>query len=146
MKRTGVGVAALLIFLAGLSAARAQEKLTLTLEKCLDLALSQNPFYLASQERIDAAQARVRQAAAQFFPSLAAQGQQNLDEKVFVLEFPSFIPGGKPTRAAIDFTKDYQFSLGFTLPLYTGGRLTSGYRSARLGYLTSQESSRQTTN
>jgi outer membrane protein TolC len=146
MKRSGLWVAALLILLAGLPAARAQEKITLTLEKCLDLALSQNPFYLASQERVDAAQARVRQAAAQFFPSLSAQGQQNLDEKVFVLEFPSFIPGGKPTRAAIDFTKDYQFSLGFTLPLYTGGRLTSGYRSARLGYLTSQESSRQTTN
>jgi outer membrane protein TolC len=146
MKRTGVWVAALLVLLAGLPAARAQEKITLTLEKCLDLALSQNPFYLASQERVDAAQARVRQAAAQFFPSLSAQGQQNLDEKVFVLEFPSFVPGGRPTRMAIDFTKDYQFSLAFTLPLYTGGRLTSGYRSARLNHLSSQESSRQTTN
>jgi outer membrane protein TolC len=110
------------------------------------LALSQNPFYLASQERIDAAQARVRQAAAQFFPSLSAQGQQNLDEKVFVLEFPSFVPGGSPQRVAMDFTKDYQFSLALTLPLFTGGRLTSGYRSARFSYLSSQESSRQTTN
>ncbi|OGD12145.1 MAG: hypothetical protein A2Y86_02155 [Candidatus Aminicenantes bacterium RBG_13_62_12] len=147
MKRTGIWVAALLILLAGgLPAALAQEKITLTLEKCLDLALSQNPFYLASQERVDAAQARVRQAAAQFFPSLNAQGQQNLDEKVFVLEFPSFVPGGRPTRMAIDFTKDYQFSLAFSLPLYTGGRLTSGYRSAKLNHLSSQESSRQTTN
>jgi outer membrane protein TolC len=139
-------IAVLVVILGGSPAAPAQEKITQTLEKCLDLALSQNPFYLASQERIDAAQARVRQAAAQFFPSLTAQGQQNLDEKVFVLEFPSFIPGGSPTRMAIDFTKDYQFSLAFSLPLYTGGRLTSGYRSARLSYLTSQESSRQTTN
>ena len=59
---------------------------------------------------------------------------------------PSFVPGGRPQRVAIDFTKDYQFSLNFTLPLYTGGRLTSGYRTARLNYLSSQESSRQTTN
>jgi outer membrane protein TolC len=146
MKKASCLVAALLIILGSGPAAPAQEKITLTLEKCLDLALSQNPFYLASQERIDAAQARVRQAAAQFFPSLTAQGLQNLDEKVFVLEFPSFIPGGSPQRVAIDFTKDYQFSLNFTLPLFTGGRLTSGYRSAKLNYLSSQESSRQTTN
>jgi outer membrane protein TolC len=146
MKKTSALVAALLIILGSGPAAPAQEKITLTLEKCLSLALSQNPFYLAAQERTDAAQARVRQAAAQFFPSLTAQGLQNLDEKVFVLEFPSFIPGGRPQRFAIDFTKDYQFSLNFTLPLYTGGRLTSGYRSAKLSYLSSQESSRQTTN
>jgi outer membrane protein TolC len=140
-------VAALLIMLLGISpAAPAQEKITLTLEKSIDLALSQNPFYLASQERTDAAQARVRQAAAQFFPSLNLQGLQNLDEKVMVLEFPSFVPGGRPTRVAIDFTKDYQFALSFTMPLFTGGRLTSGYRSAKFGYMSSQEQARQTTN
>jgi len=146
MKKTSALVAALLIILGSGPASSAQEKITLSLEKCISLALSQNPFYLAAQERTDAAQARVRQAAAQFFPSLTAQGLQNLDEKVFVLEFPSFVPGGRPQRVAIDFTKDYQFSLNFTLPLYTGGRLTSGYRTAKFNYLSSQESSRQTTN
>jgi outer membrane protein len=146
MKKASALAAALLIILGSGRAVLAQEKITLTLEKCIDLALSQNPFYLASQERTDAAQARVRQAAAQFFPSVNLQGLQNLDEKVFVLEFPSFIPGGRPTRMAIDFTKDFQFSMTFTLPLFTGGRLTSGYRSAKFGYLSSQESARQTTN
>jgi outer membrane protein len=146
MKKASALTAVLLIILGSSPAAPAQEKITLTLEKCIDLALSQNPFYLASQERTDAAQARVRQAAAQFFPSISLQGLQNLDEKVFVLEFPSFIPGGKPTRMAIDFTKDYQFALNFTLPLFTGGRLTSGYRSAKFSYLSTQESARQTTN
>jgi len=146
MRKTSALVIALLIILGSSPAVPAQEKITLTLEKCIDLALSQTPFYLAAQERTDAAQARVRQAAAQFFPSLSAQGMQNLDEKVFVLEFPSFIPGGRPTRMAIDFTRDYQVSLNFSLPLYTGGRLTSGYRSAKFSYLSTQESSRQTTN
>jgi outer membrane protein len=146
MKKASALAAALLIILGSSPAAPAQEKIILTLEKCIDLALSQNPFYLASQERTDAAEARVRQAAAQFFPSVSLQGLQNLDEKVFVLEFPSFIPGGKPTRMAIDFTKDYQFALNFTLPLFTGGRLTSGYRTAKFSYLSTQESARQTTN
>jgi outer membrane protein TolC len=146
MKRTGALFAILLFILGCSPTAPAQEKITLTLEKCIDLALSQNPFYLASQERTDAAQARMRQAAAQFFPSVTVQGLQNLDEKVFTLEFPSFIPGGRPQRFAVDFTKDYQFALNFTLPLFTGGRLTSGYQSAKLGYMSSQESARQTTN
>ncbi len=145
MKKSAALMLALFLFVAGGRTASAQEKITLTLEKCLGLALSQNPFYLASQERVDAAQSRVRGAASQFFPSLNAQGLQNLDEKVFVLEFPSFVPGGKPQRFAIDFTKDYQFALAFSLPLFTGGRLSSGYRTAKYGYLSSQESARQTT-
>jgi outer membrane protein TolC len=145
MKKSAALTLALFLLFAGGWTAPAQEKITLTLEKCLGLAISQNPFYLASQERVDAAQSRVRGAASQFFPSLNAQGLQNLDEKVFVLEFPSFVPGGQPQRVAIDFTKDYQFSLSFSLPLYTGGRLTSGYKTAKYGYLSSQESARQTT-
>jgi outer membrane protein TolC len=121
-----------------------REKVTLTLEKSISLALSQNPLYLASQERVDGAQARVRQAASQFFPSLNAVGQDNLDRKVFTLDFPSFIPGGRPQRVAIDFTKNYQFTLALNVPLYTGGRLTSGYRQARYGFLAAGESARQT--
>ena len=122
----------------------AQEKMTLTLEKSLSLALSQNPFYLASQERVEGAQSRLRQAAAQFFPSLNASALQNLDEKVFVLEFPSFIPGGQPQRVAVDFTRDYQVSFSFNLPLFTGGRLTSGYRQAQYNLYSTRESVRQT--
>jgi outer membrane protein len=145
MKRNMLSILALWLLLGSGQAATAQEKITLTLEKSIDLALSQNPFYLASQQRVDAAQAQVREAAAQFFPSLNAQGLQNLDEKVFVLEFPSLIPGGRPQRVALDFTRDYQLSLAFSVPLYTGGRLTAGYKSAKLNYLSSQESARQTT-
>ncbi|MGB7294692.1 MAG: TolC family protein [Candidatus Aminicenantales bacterium] len=145
MKRYVLTMLALWLLAGSGRAIPAEEKITLTLEKSIDLALSQNPFYLASQERVDGAHAKVREAAAQFFPSLNAQGLQNLDEKVFVLEFPSMIPGGSPQRVAIDFTRDYQLSLSFSVPLYTGGRLTAGYRSARLNYLSSQESARQTT-
>lgn len=145
MKPRLAAVLAIFLFFTGSRSARPEEKITLTLEKCIDLALSQNPYYQASRERVEAAQARVRSAAAQFFPSLNAQGLQNLDEKVFVLEFPSFIPGGKPQKVAIDFTRDYQLAFSFSLPLYTGGRLTSGYKTARYGYLSSQEAARQTT-
>ncbi|MEW5900985.1 MAG: TolC family protein, partial [Acidobacteriota bacterium] len=145
MRRIGIWTLALVLLAGGATPSPAQDKITLTLEKSINLALEQNPFYLASQQRVDAAQARMREAASQFFPSLNAQGLQNLDEKVFVLEFPSLIPGGRPQRVAIDFTRDYQFSLSLSLPLYTGGRLSSGYRTAKYSYLSSQEASRQTT-
>ncbi len=40
-----------------------QEKLVLTLDDCLRLALSGNPFVLATQEKEAAAEAQVRDAA-----------------------------------------------------------------------------------
>ncbi len=148
MKHTALTILVGFLVWAPGSTALAQEspaeKITLTLEKSIDLALSQNPSYLASQERVDAAQSRVRQAAAQFFPSLDAIGQTSLDRKAFSIEFPSLIPGGRPQRVTIDFAKNYQFSFNLSVPLYTGGRLTAGYKQARYGLLASEESVRQT--
>jgi len=61
------------------------------------MALRQNPFHLATQEQIGQAQAQVRQATAGFLPTLNAQATDTLDEKLFVLEFPSMIPGQPPS-------------------------------------------------
>jgi outer membrane protein len=141
MNKIAASVLALLLILGSAWSASSQEmeKLTLTLEKSINLALSQNPNYLASREGVDAAQAQVRYAAAQFFPSLDAQGLQILDKKVFILEFPSLVPGGRPQKIPFDFTKTYQLTLSFTLPLYTGGRLTSGYKTAKYNLSANEE-------
>jgi len=55
-----------------------QDKLILTLEDSVRLALSQNPYHLASEERVDAAYSKLREAASGFFPSLNAQGLHTL--------------------------------------------------------------------
>ena len=120
-----------------------QEKLDLTLEDSIRLALSQNPYHLAAGERVEAAKSKVREAVSGFFPSLNGQGLHTLDEKVMELEFPSFIPGEPPQRVKIDFTRDYQFSMSLSLPLFTGGRLTSGFKQAKYGLLSSEEVFRQ---
>ncbi|GAI83898.1 unnamed protein product, partial [marine sediment metagenome] len=120
-----------------------QEKITLTLEESIRLALSQNPYHLATEERVETARAKVREAAAGFFPALNAQGLQTIDEKLFVLEFPSLIPGEPPQRMSIDFTKDYQFSLSLSLPLFTSGRLTSGFKQAKYSLLSAEEAVKQ---
>lgn len=122
-----------------------QETMTLTLEKCIQLALSQNPYHLAAEERVEAARSQVREAASNFFPSLNAQGLHTLDEKVFELEFPSFIPGEPPQRVTVDFTRDYQFSMSLSVPLFTSGRLTSGFRQAKYNLLSTEEYVRQST-
>lgn len=120
-----------------------QGTLTLTLEESIRLALAQNLNYLATEEKVETARAQVREAAASFFPSVNAQGLQTLDEKLFVLEFPSFVPGQPPQRMSIDFTKDYQFSLSLTLPIFTSGRLTSGFKQANYNLLSTEEGVRQ---
>ena len=131
----------ILVFLSVLSFS--QERLTLTLDKSVRIALTQNPYHLATEERIEAAYSKLREAASGFLPSLNAQGQHTLDEKVMELEFPSFIPGQRPQRVEVDFTRDYQFSMSLSLPLYTSGRLTSGFKQAKYNLESTKEAARQ---
>jgi len=145
MKKIAALLVGLGIVLAGAGFCPAQEAkpaLVLTLDEAIAMALRQNPFFLATQEKEVQAKAGVRQAVSGFLPSLNAQGTDTLDEKLFVLEFPSLIPGEPPQRISIDFTKDYQMALGFSLPLFAGGRLVAGYKQANYGLQASRESVR----
>ena len=145
MRKTAVA-AALLILAAGspavIAAQEAPATIVLTLDDALAMALRQNPGFLATQEREAQARAQVRSAVSRFLPSLSAQGLNTLDEKLFVLEFPSLIPGQPPQRISIDFTKNYQTALNFSLPLFAGGRLVAGYKQAGYNLKAAQESVR----
>ena len=120
-----------------------QEKMMLTLTDSIQLALSQNPSHLASEQRVEGAKSMIKEATAGFFPSLSATGLRTLKEKVFSLEFPSFIPGEPPQTVEMDFTRDNQFSFSLSVPLYTGGRLVSGYKQAKYNHLSTEESMKQ---
>jgi outer membrane protein len=143
MKKAIYTIFVILLVLCTVKFSFSQEKLVLTLDESVRLALSQNPYHLAAGERVEAAKSQVREAASNFFPSLSAQGLHTLDEKLFELEFPSFIPGQPPEKVSVDFTRDYQFSLSLTLPLFTSGRLTSGFKQAKYNLLSTEESVRQ---
>jgi len=137
-------LAACLVLGAGLAgAAAAQETLVLTLEDSVRMALAQNPFHQASQQKVQSARSLVNEAASRFLPSLNGQGLYTLDEKLFVLEFGSMFPGQPPQRISMDFTKDYQFSLSLAMPLFTGGRLVSGYKQARYNMDAARETVKQ---
>jgi len=141
-KRILIAIPILAIIL-GLSAA-AGETMVLTLDDSIRLALKQNPFYLAAQAKEDQASAAVGQAVAGFFPSVNAQGMNVLDKKVFSVEFPSLVPGQPPQRVKLDFSRAYQFTVNFSLPVYAGGRLVSGYKTSNYNLLATRESIRQT--
>ena len=144
MRKTA-GALTVLMIIALVPVAFGQEpkpRIVLTLEDAIALALRQNPFYLATQEKVVQARSQVRQAVSGFLPTLSAQGSDTVAEKLFVLEFPSMIPGEPPQRIAIDFTKDYQMALAFSQPLFAGGRLRAGYKQAQYGLKASQESVR----
>lgn len=137
----------LLLLLVLSSAGQAQENeksaLELTLQDCLKLALEKNPYFLATQAKEEEAQAQVRQAVANFFPSLSAQGTDILDKKVFTVEIPPMYPGQQPQRVKFDFTRTYQMSLSFSVPIFTSGKLLSGYKQAQYNYQATQESIEQ---
>jgi outer membrane protein len=145
MKKTAVLFLIGVLAIAGpvaLSAQEVSDTLTLTLEDAIDLALRQNPNYLAAQEKEGQARGMLREAVSRFLPSLNMQGTNTLAEKLFVLEFPSLIPGEPPQRISVDFTRDFQASLAFSLPLYAGGRLVAGYKQADHNLSSTQESIR----
>lgn len=127
---------------AALPAQERTETLILTLDTAIETALRQNPFFLATREKEAQARAGVSEAVSRFLPALSAQGTHILAEKLFFLEFPSLIPGEPPQRIAIKFAQDYQLSVNFSVPLYAGGRLRSGYKQAQSHLEASRETVR----
>jgi outer membrane protein len=144
MRRTAAAVAllALAAWPTVLAAQEAPALVVLTLDEAIAMALRQNPYFLATQEKEAGARSQVRSAFSRFLPSLDAQDTTTLAEKLFVLEFPSLVPGEPPQRIEIDFTKNWQTALVFSQPLFAGGRLVAGYRQAKDNLKAVQESVR----
>jgi outer membrane protein TolC len=141
MKRAAIGITCF-ILIAWLAAPLfAQEKRVLTLQDSIALALERNPNHLATEKRVEAARAGVRQATAAFFPSLNAQGTKNLDEKVMQLDFPT--ETGETQRVEVDFTRDYQATVTLAIPIFTGGQLVGGFKSANYNLKAMEEGVRQ---
>ncbi len=101
MKRMILALLAALTLAAGTGFASPEEKtpLVLSLDDCLRLALERNPAYLAARETEPGARARRNEAAAQFFPSLDAQGTNIVSKKPFEIVFPSMVPRSKEVES-----------------------------------------------
>jgi outer membrane protein len=141
-KKVHIAIILVLLFGTGLPLT-GQTKLLLTLEESIRLALLQNPQVLAESAKEDQASAVVSQALANFFPQLNAQGTDILDKKVFSVSLPSFFPGMPAQKYKFDFTRTYQMTLTFALPLYSGGRIVAGYKAANYNLQSTREGIRR---
>lgn len=144
MKRNRVVITLALLAASLGGSAAAQDRLVLTLDESLRLALRQNPFYQAARAKEDQASAGLKEAVSGFLPTLNASGTDVLDKKVFSIEFPSMVPGEPPTKVKFDFTRAYTVTLNFSLPVYSGGRLVAGYKTAKYNLDATREAIRQT--
>jgi len=143
MNKERVILLIVVLLMSGAGAFGEDRPLVLTLDQSIEMALQQNPAHLAAGEKVRSAEYGIREAVSGFFPSVTGQGLATLDEKLFSLEFPSMIPGQPPQKVEVDFTRDYQFALSFTQPLFTGGKLLSGFRTARYNLDANREGLRQ---
>jgi outer membrane protein TolC len=107
------------------------DTLKLTLKKAETFALNNNPEILQEAKKLEQAKSKTRLAYSSFLPSLDASGNRVLKEKVMTIEMPSFIPGQPPRKIEMDFTRNYQLTLQFMQPLFTGGKLIFGLNTAR---------------
>ncbi len=140
MKYLKVGII-MMAFLLSISFA---EKFELTMDESVKLALEKNPNILAMKKRIESAKSQEQGALSNFLPKLDLSAMKTVEERLFTIEIPSFIPGQPPTVAKFDFTKDYQYSLRMTQPVFTGGKLISAYNQAKLNLDLTEEVDTQT--
>ncbi len=106
------------------------ETIKLTLKQAENLALKNNPEILQEIQRTEQAKNRMHSAYSAFFPSLDVSGYKVVKEKVMTIVMPSFIPGQPPKKIEMDFTRNYQVTLQFAQPIFTGGAIHFGSKMA----------------
>ena len=103
---------------------------TMTLEDCVTKALEANPSVLGAEETLSQAESGVKEARSGYLPNLSLSGSYNFMEETQKVRFPDPI-SGQVQEFNLDFTRDYDFQVSASQPLYTGGRVSSSYRVAK---------------
>lgn len=121
----------LVLFLMAALGFAVGEPLELTVDQAIEMALSNNPAYQASQQEVRQYRYRLLQAFG-FLPEATLSGAKILDQKLMTIEIPSFIPGGEPTKASLRFQLDYSFSFQVTQPVFTGGKIFWNFKNSQI--------------
>lgn len=110
----------------------------LTLEACIDLALSRNPNIMEARQRQRAAEERILQARSGQYPevNLGATGgyiseKNNITMDDMVVSLPGMSPVTIPGREMVTGSREKaDLFLSLTQPVYMGGRIQAGIRKA----------------
>lgn len=120
---------------------------TLSLDECIRMAKERNKKIEAAEHGLQAARYDMRSARANFYPSFSATatGLYSDADGGLGIEggmLPVFGTGGVPTGAGAYFPGlDIGYKIGWVYgagikveqPLFTGGKITAGYRMAKVG-------------
>jgi hydrophobe/amphiphile efflux-1 (HAE1) family protein len=101
--------------------------MTLTFERALELARSQNEGLKAVREKVVEAQARVTESRAGFLPQVNLAFTYTPAQRFPLIRIPAGIFGPEEQTFQASFVRQNVMALQMSQPLYTGGRLTSGY-------------------
>jgi len=112
---------------------------SITLDECIGIALRQNPDIEIASRRIDAAEAKISQAASAYYPWLTLSSsytRTNNPPQAFMMKLNQknldmMSPGFDPNDP--DDTDNIRTSLGFKYRLYDFGRRKLDYRMAKGG-------------
>jgi outer membrane protein len=119
----------------------AQKKLTLTLEKSIDLALKNNPEIKMAEKEVSKARAGVGEAFSTLLPQLDASANLSHNWKIQSQTIPNFLkpmlgplaPPGTPDFVQISFGLENTLTYGasITQPLFLGGAGIAGIQTAK---------------
>lgn len=129
---------ALIFFLACSVAGQAQEPLSLSLDKAIDVALENNEEVLISRNDVRNADAQVREAWADAFPDITFSGLYTRNIKQPVFFFPDPMTG-EQMAFRIGSKNAYSMTLNVDQPLFQSGKIFGGIQAASLFKKASRE-------
>ncbi|MFN8359020.1 MAG: TolC family protein [Candidatus Kapaibacterium sp.] len=109
--------------------AQAQQKMSLSLEKAVEMGISSSKSLHSSKAKIDAASAKIRETDANNLPTLSFQGGYT---RLSAVDPFTFTPPGTTTKLVLSEPVLDNFVLQLTLqqPIFTGFRLSSASQMA----------------
>ncbi|MCP4147264.1 MAG: TolC family protein [bacterium] len=107
------------------------DRVRLSLEKAIALALKNEKNVLLSQEEVRQYRYKLKQNLG-FLPDISLEGSKTLDEKLLKVLVPPIYPGAAPQELGIDFKKKYEFNFHIIQPLFRGGKIVYSFKNARL--------------
>ena len=135
MRRTIILLTTLLLILT----AFAQEKVKLTLEQSIEIALKKNHSLKIQKEKLEAARAKVGEARSNFLPKVSANATYTrLDVAPYISfkKMNKFMPPGPisfPDKITMGDDDIYGAVLSVQQPIFTGFKVLNGYKIASYG-------------
>ena len=117
------------------------EKISLTVEKCIEIGLEYSQSYYASAMDVKIAEAKYKEIKTQLLPSLKLEGSYTRLSNIPPFEVNIDIPGLPPMNFVISesILNYYNFKMSLQQPLFTGLALENAVKAARLGSLAVKE-------